>query len=219
MKIKNICRFFFKQSVAMLISVSGFAQSADIIFTNGKIFTADDRQLYVQALAIRGNKILATGTNAMIEKLASAKTKRIDLNGKTVVPGFNDQHDHAAFEFSAAPLTFDHIVFSVEGIVKAAVLDSIAGLLVDAKSGQWIEGKIGTNIFFDTSMRRSLDSLAPDNPVLLQVAWGHGIVTNQKGLEAAGLSDTLKDPVGGWYERNSEAKISSVQQNAKRLFG
>lgn len=73
---------------------------------------------------------------------------------------------------------FDHIVFSVEGIVKAAVLDSIAGLLVDAKPGQWIAGKIGTNIFFDTSMRRSLDSLAPDNPVLLQVAWGHGIVTN-----------------------------------------
>jgi predicted amidohydrolase YtcJ len=163
----------------MLISVSGFAQSADIIFTNGKIFTADDRQLYVQAQAIRGNKILATGTNAMIEKLASAKTKRSDLNGKTVVPGFNDQHDNAAFfEFSAAPLTFDHIVFSVEGIVKAAVLDSIAGLLVDAKPGQWIEGKIGTNIFFDTSMRRSLDSLAPDNPVLLQVAWGYGIVTN-----------------------------------------
>ena len=93
MKIKNICRFFFKQSVAMIISVSGFAQPADIIFTNGKIFTADDRQIYVQALAIRGNKILATGTNAMIEKLASAKTMRINLNGKTVVPGFNDCYD------------------------------------------------------------------------------------------------------------------------------
>lgn len=218
MKIKNICRFFFLLLIIMLIRVSGFAQSADIIFTNGKIFTADERQRYVQALAIRGNKILATGTNAMIEKLASAKTKRIDLNGKTVVPGFNDQHDHAAFEFSAAPLTFDHIVFSVEGLVKAAVLDSIARLLVYAKPGQWMEGKIGTNVFFDTSMRRSLDSIAPNNPVLLQVAWGHGIVTNQKGLAAAGLSDTLKDPVGGWYERNSDGKISSIQQNAQAPF-
>lgn len=194
------------------------AQSADIILTNGKIFTSDTNNLYVQALAIKGNKILATGTNAAIGKLASAKTKKIDLNGKTVVPGFNDQHDHAAFQFSAAPLTFDRIEFSVEGLVKAAVLDSIARLLVNAKPGQWIEGKIGTNIFFDTSMRRSLDSIAPNHPVLLQIAWGHGIVTNQKGLEAAGLSDALKDPVGGWYERNSDGKISGIQQNAQIPF-
>ena len=90
--------------------------------------------------------------------------------------------------------------------------------MVNAKPGEWIEGKIGTTVFFDTSMRRSLDSIAPNNPVLLQVAWGHGIVTNQKGLRAAGLSDAAKDPVGGWYERNSDGNISSVQQNAEEPF-
>jgi predicted amidohydrolase YtcJ len=194
------------------------AQKADIILINGKIFTSDTNKLYVQALAIKGNKILATGNNAVIEKLASSKTKKIDLKGRTVVPGFNDQHDHAAFGFSAAPLTFDHIEFSVDGLSKTAVLDSIAKLLVNAKPGQWIEGKIGTNVLFDTSMRRSLDSIAPNNPVELQVAWGHGIVTNQKGLEAAVLSDALKDPVGGWYDRNGDGKISAVQQNAQIPF-
>jgi predicted amidohydrolase YtcJ len=200
---------------ACVLQTKGFSQSADIIFTNGKIFTSDPAHLYVQALAIKGNKIAAVGTNKEIEKFASKTTKKIDLQGKTVVPGFNDAHDHAAFEFSPAPLTFDHIEFSVEGLDKTAVLDSIARLLTYAKPGQWIEGKIGTNVFFDTSIRRSLDSIAPNNPVQLQIAWGHGIVTNQKGLEAAGLSDELKDPVGGWYERNSEGKISSVQQNAQ----
>ncbi|MFC0774061.1 hypothetical protein [Terrimonas alba] len=70
------------------------AQSADIILINGKIFTSDTSKLYVQAIAIKGNKILATGNNAAIEKLTTSKTKRIDLKGKTVVPGFNDQHDH-----------------------------------------------------------------------------------------------------------------------------
>jgi hypothetical protein len=214
----NIHRTFLLLLISTLIGKSGFTQSADIIFTNGKIFTANKKQLYVQALAVKGNKILATGTNAAIKKLSSAKTKKIDLNGKTVVPGFNDQHDHFAFAISAAPHTFDRVEFSVPGLSKAAVLDSIARLLVNAKPSQWIEGKIGTTIFSDTSMRRSLDSIAPDNPVLLQVMWGHGIVTNLKGLQAAGLSDGVKDPVGGWYERNSDGNISGVQQNAEEPF-
>lgn len=74
------------------------AQQADLIPTNGEIFTSDDKQLYVQALGIRGNKILATGSNAAIAKLATSKTKRIDLKGKVVVPGFNDAHDHPDHE-------------------------------------------------------------------------------------------------------------------------
>jgi predicted amidohydrolase YtcJ len=211
-------RLFLWLSISIFMSIDGFAQSADIIFTNGKIFTANEKQLYVQALAVKGNKILATGTNAAIGKLSSAKTKKIDLQGKTVVPGINDQHDHFAFAISAAPLTFDRVEYSVPGLSKAAVLDSIARLLVAAKPGDWIEGKIGIAVFFDTSMRRALDSIAPANPILLQVQWGHGVVTNQKGLLAAGLSDAVKDPVGGWYERNSEGKISSVQQNAEEPF-
>jgi predicted amidohydrolase YtcJ len=215
---KILCLILIQLFAACALQTKIFSQSADIILTNGKIFTSDTNQLYVQALAIKGNKILATGNNAVIEKLATSKTKKIDLKGKTVVPGFNDQHDHAAFEFSAAHHTFDHIEFSIEGLSKAAVLDSIARLLVAAKPGQWIEGKIGTTVFFDSSMRRSLDSIAPNNPIVLQVAWGHGIVTNQKGLEAAGLNDALKDPVGGWYERNSDGKISGVHQNAQIPF-
>lgn len=211
-------KVFIATAFATFIGLGGFAQTADIIFTNGKIFTGDEKQLYVEALATKGNKIFAIGNNATIEKLASAKTKKIDLKGKTVVPGFNDQHDHFAFGISAAPHTFDRVEFSVPGLTKAAVLDSIARLLVHAKPGEWIEGKIGTNVFFDTSMRRSLDSIAPNNPVLLQVQWGHGVVANQKALEAAGLNDAAKDPVGGWYERNSDGKISSIQQNAEEPF-
>ena len=70
------------------------AQKADLILTNGKIFTSDTSGLYKEALAIKGNKILAVGNNAAIEKLFAPGTKRIDLKGRTVVPGFNDAHDH-----------------------------------------------------------------------------------------------------------------------------
>ena len=205
-----ILQFHFQQSAA---------QKADIILINGKIFTSDTSKLYVQALAIKGNKILATGNNAVIEKLATSKTKKIDLKGKTVVPGFNDQHDHERGGVDVIPLKYDYHNFdNWDGLSKMVVLDSIAKLLPRAKPGEWLAGFIGFTILGDTSMRRSLDSIAPNNPVLLTVFWGHGAVTNQKGLEAAGLSDALKDPVGGWYVRNAEGKISSVHEHAQVPF-
>src|SRR5436189_2724065 len=76
------------------------AQKADIILTNGKIFTADTAHLYVQALAIKGNKIIAAGADEAIKKFVSDKTQSIDLEG-TVVPGFNDAHDHVGPNYPA----------------------------------------------------------------------------------------------------------------------
>src|SRR5579863_2143326 len=70
------------------------AQKADLILFNGKIFTSDSSRLYVQALAIRGNSILAAGDDASVLKNAARETRTIDLQGRTVVPGFNDAHDH-----------------------------------------------------------------------------------------------------------------------------
>ena len=198
-----------------------FSQQADIILYNAKIFTADESEPFVTAIAIKANKILATGKDAIIKKLTTSKTKLIDLKGKTIVPGFNDQHDHAAFQQSPTPLryeTTDDRDGNWDGLLKAAVLDSVAKLLPKAKPGEWIAGMIGNKIFYDPSMRNSLDSIAPNNPVALQIWWGHGIVTNQKGLEAVGLSDDVKDPIGGWYDRNGEGKISAVHENAQIPF-
>jgi predicted amidohydrolase YtcJ len=205
----------------IIVSVSCTVEDADIILINGKIFTSDTSRLYVEALAIRGNQILATGSNAEIEKLANSQTKRIDLKGKTVVPGFNDQHDHAAFQQSPVRLTYkstDEQNGDWDGSTKAAILDSIAKLVTKATPGEWIAGMIGNKVFHDTSMRNSLDSIAPDNPIALQVWWGHGMVTNKKGLEAVGLSDNVEDPIGGRYDRNHEGKISSIYENAQVAF-
>lgn len=191
------------------------AQTADIIFTNGKIFTSDTNKLYVQALAIKGNKIIATGTNAEILKLSGKNTKKIDVNGKTIVPGLNDAHDHPGW-FALIGKNFNQNAdLNTHGLSKSAVLDSVALMLKQAKPGEWIHGLTGTDIFFDTSMRASLDSLAPGNPVALQNWWGHGIVLNQKALEKSGLSDDDIDPLGGWYIRNSSNKITALQENAQ----
>ena len=193
-RISTLILFLF------LKQVSSFAQSADIVFTNGKIFTSDTAHLYVQALAIKGNKILSVGSNASIEKLVSAKTKKIDLKGKTVVPGFNDAHDHLGFLIPVGQSYFTE--FSVPGPSKEAVIDSLVRLVKKATPNQWIEGTIGITVFNDTSIRRRLlDSIAPNNPVALQIMWGHGIILNSKGLKEINISDTAADPLSGWYGR------------------
>ena len=74
--------------------VSGQHAPADLVLFNGKVFIGDSAKPFAEAVAIRGERIIAIGTSAEIETLASAETRRIDLQGRTVVPGFNDAHFH-----------------------------------------------------------------------------------------------------------------------------
>ena len=202
---KKATNIFFLLLISTLININVSAQWPDVILTNGKIFTSDSNQLYVQALAIKGNKIIAVGSNASIEKTASAKTKRIDLEGKTVVPGFNDAHDHPGF-FSPVSKSFSS-EFSVAGPSKKNVIDSVTSLVKGAKPGEWISGLTGMVVFTDPSMRSVLDSLAPNNPVELQNMWGHGIVLNSYALKMLGIADDEPDPLGGWYARKSGSNL------------
>src|SRR6185295_14533178 len=88
-------------SIAMLFVLAGtsailLAQQSppDLIFTNGKIITVDERFSIAQAVAIRGARVLAVGTNQEIAQLAGPNTRRIDLKGKAVIPGLIDNHMH-----------------------------------------------------------------------------------------------------------------------------
>jgi predicted amidohydrolase YtcJ len=176
------------------------SQAPDLILLNGKIFTADSARSYVAALAIKGTKILATGTTRAMQQLATAHTNVLDLRGKTVVPGFNDAHDHLGWLLRGKNAFVT--AFSVPGPSKRAVQDSLARLVRRASPGEWLSGTIGLAVFRDRTVRRSfLDSLAPNNPVVLAVAWGHGMVVNSRALRALHIADTAPDPLGGWYER------------------
>jgi predicted amidohydrolase YtcJ len=199
----------FVGMIMLLISMSilniGFCQQSDILLYNGKIFTSDTARLYANALAIKGNKILAVGSNDAIAKLAGNKTKRINLQGKTVVPGFNDAHDHLGF---FAPVgKFFTAGFSIQGPDKQAVLDSVKRLARSAAPRQWIVGPVGLTALQDTGMREALDSISPNLPVCLQVMWGHGIVLNTKALRMVGIADDEPDPLGGWYARKAGSRL------------
>lgn len=194
-------KYLLLLSILWIVSQHAFTQTADIILTKGKIFTSDTSKLYVQALAIKNNKIVAVGTDAEIQKLVDSKTKRINLQGKTVVPGFNDAHDHPGF-FSPVSKFFNN-EFSVTGPDKKSVIDSVTRLVKTAKPGEWINGMIGMTTFSDTTISKALDSVAPGNPVALQNMWGHGTVLNSYALKLLHISDNEPDPLGGWYVRKT----------------
>lgn len=117
------------------------------------------------------------------------------------MPGFNDAHDHPAFP-APVRLAFS-TEFSVPGISKTALLDSVTRLVLGAPPCEWISGTIGVTIFNDSTIRHALDSIAPNNPVCLQNMWGHGLLLNTKALKMVGIAEDEPDPLGGWYLRNN----------------
>jgi predicted amidohydrolase YtcJ len=190
--------------LVLLLSGRAWAQSGppDVVLTGGKIFTADLAQPYAQALAVRGERIVAVGTTAQINKLAGPATRRIDLRGRTVVPGFNDAHTHLPpghlpghfFDFPKADM--------IPGPPAAEVLDTLAALASRVPAGTWLIGEIGRQGLLDPQLRRvELDAVAPQHPVLLRTPWGHGSLVNARALRLLNLEDADVAPLGGGYGR------------------
>ena len=198
----------------IIISLATKAQQADLILSNGRIFTSDTANLYVEALAIKDGRIIATGSTSAIETLSTSQTRKINLEGKLVVPGFNDAHNHLP---NALKSTF----ISMSGLNPSwqSLVDSIKIALNSTPEGQFIQAAIGLDIANNPlATRFVLDKLAPKNPVLLLSWWGHVGIFNTAGLKAFGISDTQRDPKGGHYERLPDGKTLTGKAYEKNAY-
>lgn len=179
----------------------------DTVLFNGKIFTSDAAHPYVQALAIRGERIMATGDSAKIKQLAGSQTKQIDLGGRTVIPGINDAHNHISI---SPPNRIDLELKSPDPAwpeVKAAI---VAAFLQEPK-GTLIKAEIAFKAFRDLAVNReALDQLAPDNPVILETFTGHAWIVNSATMARIGIGEDEPDPLGGRYERSPAGKFTGV---------
>jgi predicted amidohydrolase YtcJ len=180
---------------------------ADLILLNGRIFTSDLAHPYVQAVAIRGDRIVATGDDDRLRKLGGPQTRQIDLGGRTVIPGINDAHMHLELEpASGVSLTFKSMDPSW-----AEVKDAIAAAVQKSPKGTIISGEILFAVYFDTTINReALDQVAPDHPVILQTATGHAAILNSAALTKFGIRDDQQDPLGGRYERSANGRLTGV---------
>jgi predicted amidohydrolase YtcJ len=188
------------------VQLAGQVAEPDLVLFNGKIFTSDALHPWVQALAIGGDRIVATGDSARIKALAGPGTKQIDLAGKTVIPGINDAHQHIGVSPPADDLdlkTEDPNWSQLKAAIIVAVAKTPKGTLIDAT--------IGPAIFHDPSIaREALDRLAPDHPVILITLTGHADILNSAALAKLGIRENQQDPMGGRYERSANGKLTGV---------
>jgi predicted amidohydrolase YtcJ len=175
--------------------------ASDLVLVGGRIFTADPDHPWAEALAIRGERIVAVGTTRSVLALAGPATKRVELGGRLVVPGFNDAHNH--FGWGIFPgLAFQTSDDPVPDPPLGLLLDSLSALVRRSPEGTWLRTSIDATLLDDPRARRwALDSVAPRHPVWLEANTGHGVIVNTAALRALGIPDSAPDPVGGFYER------------------
>jgi predicted amidohydrolase YtcJ len=185
----------------------------DLVLSNGKIITVDDRFTIAQAVAIKGDRIVAVGTSQAMAQLAGTNTRRIDLMGKAVTPGLIDNHMHLlrAATTWLRELRFDGVESRKQAIEMLRARAKAMG------PGEWIYniGGWAHQQFADdpkSFTREELDQIAPNNPVSLQESY-YQVFLNSRALQALGIEANAPDPpefVKGSIMRDAGGKPTGV---------
>jgi len=206
-------RLFAASVVALLaFPLVAAAQSADLVLVNGKIVTVDDRFSIAQALAIRGQRIVAVGTNADVDKLRGPQTRTIDLAGRTVIPGLIDNHAHWIRAAEHDELRFDGVTS------RAHALKLLADRVQATPAGKWIVvlGGWSEEQFTDDPRgfpRDELDRIAPNHPVVLQAVYNHSYL-NSAAQAALKIDATTPDPPNGTIEKDAGGQPTGAVRGA-----
>ncbi len=183
---------------------------ADLLLLNGKVVTVDADNSIVEAVAVKGDRIVAIGSSAEMKKLAKKGAKIIDLKGRTVLPGIIDSHTHphnAAMNF----LEIDCRGKGIKGIKN--IQTAVAKKAKEIKSGEWIQGS-GYNDSKLSEKRQitrwELDEAAPKNPVCITSDTGHQCIVNSKALEIVGITKFTPDPAGGQIDKDAKGELTGL---------
>ncbi|MCU9951851.1 amidohydrolase [Burkholderia sp. BKH01] len=177
------------------------AEVADLIVYNGKIATQDAKRSFVTALAVRDGRVLATGTGPEVMRHARACTRRIDLNGRTVIPGLNDSHLHVI----RGGLNFN-LELRWDGVPTLAdALRMLRRQVLRTPAPQWVRVVGGWTEFQFAEKRgptaAELNAIAPDTPVFI-MHLGDSALLNAAALRAIGYGRDTSDPPGGEIQRD-----------------
>ncbi|MFB6587900.1 amidohydrolase [Bacillus thuringiensis] len=180
-----------------------------VVFKNGTIYTSNEKQDIVEAVAVKEGKITFVGSNKDVEAFINEDTKVVDLQGRFILPGFVDNHNHI-FE-AKSPAAGNCSVSSDASLQKQR--SYLKACKKGVKDGEWISG---TGFSLEELLKdmdekseqqtplQVLDELFPNNPVLIMERTSHSVWVNSKALELAGINKDTKDPQGGRIIRDSE---------------
>jgi predicted amidohydrolase YtcJ len=170
----------------------------DLVLTGGSVFTADGALTVAEAVAVRDARIAWVGSAADARAHVSSDTRVLELEGRTVLPGFQDAHCHPAeggVEMMRCGLYDCH--------TREACLEEIARYAAANPDLEWVDGSGWSIDSFEhgTPRRADLDAVVPDRPAYFLNRDGHGAWVNTRALELAGVTRETPDPSGGRIER------------------
>src|SRR6267143_550667 len=218
MHTRNPTRREFLGSAAAFSMFPLEIEKPELILHNANVFTVDDAQHRAQAVAIANGRFLAVGRNDDVLHLANAATKKLDLAGKTLLPGFNDAHCHPASSGLDMVVTVDCDLPSI-----AAIQGALRERAAKTPAGQWVYG----SKYDDTKgaegrmlTRADLDAAIPDHPVAVQHRGGHTAFYNSAAFRLAGVDEKTPDPTGGRFDRDpaTGTLTGRAADHARNLF-
>src|SRR5258705_6420678 len=176
--------------------------SADVVFINGNVYTANEKQPRAEAVAAKGDRIIFVGSNAAAKNYEGPATRIVDLHGATTLPGMADAHQHLE------GVGFREMTLNLEGITNLQdFLAKVKARVDQAKPGEWVTGRGWIETFWTPPVfptRWDLDKVSPNNPVILGRSDGHGTVVNSAALKIAGITKNTPNPFGGEISKDKQ---------------
>ncbi len=186
-------------------------QSADTVYTNGKIYTVNEAQPWAEAVAIKDGKFITIGSNADVEAVTGDATEVIDLAGAFAMPGLGDPHIHPSMimprrAFCDLPGTFHEPT-------EQDTLDALNGCIVNyPEDREWFvaQGFSPSAMSSETLTRETLDRLIPDKPAYIEDESGHNVWFNTLAMEAAGVTKEMEDTPEFFFSRTEDGDLAGV---------
>ena len=198
--------------------VSEDAPGADIVFTGGAVYKVTDTDPWATTVAVTNNRITYVGNDANIKSLIGPNTRVVNLDGKMLMPGFQDAHVHPV----DSGMTFNQCaVFDLPQLDD--LLDAIKKCVDERPDADWIVGAgwyVSTFAPTGIPNKQMLDAIAPNTPITLLSNAAHSVWANSAAIERAGITADTKDPEGGKIDRDpiTGEPSGSFQESAMPLI-
>ncbi len=215
--MKRIARLFpFALPTLISCAMHAPAPAADLTVTNARIWTGNASRPWAQALAVKGDRIVAIGSGAEVAKLTGSATRVIDARGQFVVPGFIDSHVH--FVTSGAQLAGVQLR---DAKTPSEFVARIKAFAATVPAGTWIEGGNWDHQNWGGELPRSewIDSVTPNHPVWISRLDGHMALANAAAMKAAGVTRNTKEVEGGAIVRDAAGNPTGIfKDNAQSVI-
>jgi predicted amidohydrolase YtcJ len=196
---------------------------ADLVIENANVYTVNTAQPQAQAVAIRDGKIVFVGSTEAAQKFKGKKTETVDAGGKFLMPGFIEGHGHI---HGMGDMLMNLNLMQAKNWEE--IVSMVAEAAKGAKPGEWIVGRgwhqekwdhVPARNYMGYPYYEDLDKVAPNNPVLLTHASGHGSLVNGMALKEAGITDKTVSPSGGEIVKDKEGRIvGMLEERAQGLL-